>query len=122
MKNSTIRIVLPFHYTIGEIGVYTGREIETAYDASCEALENISQGLEMPEVEQDDKYDLRQQIDWVVLKKQKEDLLKVIDENSNSETKDSLTGILNLIDSIQDHAVDVMGMSEKIVFNLEDEE
>jgi hypothetical protein len=66
-------------------------------------------------------------IDWELLKKQKKTLLNVIDSKFNSEPMlkksviEDLTGILNLVDSIQDYAVDVMGVDEKTVFDLHEE-
>ena len=120
-KSNDIRIVLPFLYTIGEEGQYIGRTIETAYDASQEALEEIANGMDMPEVEQDDKYDIRR-IDWEQLKSQKLLVLEAIDDTNSERIADALTGILHLIDDIQDHAVDVMGINEKTVFNLSEDD
>ncbi len=59
-------------------------------------------------------------IDWVALKAQKQDLLAVITTAEGSK-RDSLNGILHLIDSLQDYAVDVMGIDEREVFHLIDE-
>ena len=80
-------------------------------------------------------------IGWEALRKQKLDLLKVIDHIENSETnplnpfansmtgeekadaEESLTGILHLIDGIQDEAVEKGEATEKEVFgDLSDEE
>lgn len=75
-----------------------------------------------------------QDIDWHKLKGQKLDLLKTIkgldiaaiaaDSAGNPKTAelllrqiDSIQGIINLIDGIQDYAVDVCGMDENEVFN-----
>jgi hypothetical protein len=58
-------------------------------------------------------------IDWGLLKKQKASLLDVIETISskdNEQKKDDLTGILHLIDAIQDYAVDSMGLQEDEVF------
>jgi hypothetical protein len=58
-------------------------------------------------------------IDWKLLKKQKIHLLKVINKDAvTPKEKESLEGMLNLLDSLQDYAVDVMGIDEKTVFNL----
>jgi hypothetical protein len=58
-------------------------------------------------------------IDWKLLKKQKIQLLKVINKDAvTPKEKESLEGILNLLDSVQDFAVDVLGVNEKEVFNL----
>jgi hypothetical protein len=58
-------------------------------------------------------------IDWKLLKKQKFQLLKVINNDAvTPKQKESLEGILNLLDTVQDFAVDVLGINEKEVFNL----
>lgn len=65
-------------------------------------------------------------IDFKMLKKQKASLLKVLDNipKKSVPTKEvkkldkDLTGILNLIDSIQEIAVDEYGVKEKAVFKL----
>ena len=66
-------------------------------------------------------------MDWELLKKQKQDLMKamtivVCNDAPNSIILDSLEGILNLIDAMQDFAVDAMGVDEDIVFDLDKEE
>jgi hypothetical protein len=67
-------------------------------------------------------------VDWAQLKKQKQELLKAIEEaenkygNPNPERADALNGILNLIDSIQDYAVDTCGLSEELVMLTEAKE
>jgi len=67
-------------------------------------------------------------IDWALLREQKEDLLSVIhllqseSDESAQKQADSLIGILHLIDSIQDEAVDSGEFTEKEVFgNVKDE-
>jgi len=61
-------------------------------------------------------------MDWKLLREQKLDLLNVIDlhQRKTDEAKkrqiSSLFGILHLIDSIQDEAVDVDGLDESEVF------
>ena len=67
-------------------------------------------------------------INWKLLKKQKKSLLETIDymgrKNMVSSGKhykelvDDLTGILNLVDTIQDYAVDTLGIDENEVFDL----
>jgi hypothetical protein len=129
-KSNKIRIVLPFEYTLGEMGKYnTKRKLESVYDCAVEALAEIADGIEMPEVEQDIKFDLSN-IDWAMLRKQKEDLFFIVmNDGTNVQINqeramiiESLEGIISLIDDIQDHAVDVIGLSEKKVFNLSDDE
>jgi hypothetical protein len=59
-----------------------------------------------------------EEIDWQLLKEQKETLLNVL-SNSNNEVEIShLNGIINLIDSIQDYAVTYLCIEESKVFNL----
>ena len=57
-------------------------------------------------------------IDFKDLKGQKQTLLEKIDKAKTKKEKDNLTGLLNLIDTIQDEAVDKHGYSEKDVFDL----
>lgn len=66
------------------------------------------------------------QIDFPMLKEQKIHLLEVIDivEKSNvvsQDQYDSLIGILHLIDSIQEYAVDELGYDKHVVLNLTEE-
>ena len=59
-----------------------------------------------------------EEIDWELLKEQKETLLNVL-SNSNNEVEIShLNGIINLIDCIQDYAVTYLCIEENKVFNL----
>lgn len=116
-ENDNVRIVLPFEYSIGDDSKYFERTLETPDDCIDEALNELADGIIEPQVELDTRYDLSN-INWELLKKQKVDLLYAIDATPDSIIADSLEGILNLIDSIQDHAVDVMGLPEKTVFNI----
>jgi len=57
-------------------------------------------------------------IDFKSLRKQKTTLINVIAKSTTTKTqKDNLTGILLLIDLIQDTAVDKYGFTEDEVFN-----
>jgi hypothetical protein len=74
-------------------------------------------------------------IDWKLLKEQKKTLLDVINlaetvlsNNSkeeivkpSQELVEDLTGILNLVDTIQDYAVDILKVDENEVFDLHEE-
>lgn len=64
-------------------------------------------------------------IDFTILRNQKGTLMHIIDEydplNEENEPED-LTGILHLIDAIQDYAVDELKIPEMLVFNFEEEE
>ena len=90
-------------------------------DQIVELIENSAKGNDM-----EDQPEFIQKIDWKLLRKQKLTLLETIDdmEKRNSEYyKDSiedLTGILHLIDSLQDYAVDEMGIDETEWDNLEE--
>ena len=56
-------------------------------------------------------------IDWEMLKEQKAHFVSVIYSGElKSDQKEALEGILHLLDAIQDHAVDSMGISEEEVF------
>ena len=56
-----------------------------------------------------------QSIDWELLRKQKSTLVKFQCNNAN----DAVDGIINLIDGLQDYAVDMLGLSEMLVFGLD---
>jgi hypothetical protein len=60
-------------------------------------------------------------IDWEQLKKQKATLTKVVFNTQDGEVWDDLEGLLNLIDAIQDYAVDELGVEENVVFDLTEE-
>ena len=76
--------------------------------------DTIESSIGMPE--------FMQKIDWKLLKKQKKTLLENIDdmEKKNAEyykeTIDDLNSIINLLDSLQDSAVDDYGLEEVLVF------
>jgi hypothetical protein len=59
-------------------------------------------------------------IDWKLLRDQKQVLIKMIDKTKGDD-KTGLSGILTLIDAIQDYAVDTLGVPEKDVFLFIDE-
>lgn len=59
-------------------------------------------------------------IDWELLKEQKAALLDVLANLKNDKQEKLLEGILCLIDSIQDEAIDA-GLSESLVFSSEEE-
>jgi hypothetical protein len=65
---------------------------------------------------------LIKRINWKLLRRQKQDLLNVINKKATTiKQKESLEGILNLLDSIQDLAVDVLKVDEWEVFKFHDE-
>jgi hypothetical protein len=63
-------------------------------------------------------------IDFTTLRTQKTTLLKVIDqlENDGNSNADDLTGILHLIDALQDYAVDELDIPAMHVYDFELEE
>lgn len=64
-------------------------------------------------------------MDWEMLRAQKLSLLQIIEKlrgMKDNERADDLTGILHLIDALQDFAVDELEISSTIVFDFEAEE
>lgn len=61
-------------------------------------------------------------IDWSELRKQKSSLIRTISGMLEGEEQDNLTGILHLIDAVQDYAVDELEISSIHVFDFEEEE
>jgi len=59
-------------------------------------------------------------IDWEMLREQKNMLLDIYDSTNSKKTKDLVLGIIYLFDNIQDYAVDVLNIDESKVF-VEDE-
>lgn len=57
-------------------------------------------------------------IDFPLLKEQKKALLKLIEDIDNVPVLEKLEGVINLINEVQDLAVDVYGMDENEVFDL----
>jgi len=69
--------------------------------------------------------DFIKEINFDQLKEQKKDLIQVVtylEKQGLKKMSGSLEGILNLIDKVQDIAVDKLGYDEKEVFDLESEE
>lgn len=60
-------------------------------------------------------------INFPLLKKQKQSLLKVIENTDNVKILEHLGGIISLINSLQDEAVDNHGYKESTVFKLSKE-
>jgi hypothetical protein len=63
-----------------------------------------------------------EKIDFTTLRTQKSALLTAMRKICNDKESDDLDGIVHLIDAIQDYAVDIMGISEMLVFDFEKEE
>lgn len=82
-----------------------------------ETIENAVINPEMPE--------FIKKIDFITLRSQKTSLLAVIENLKDIKFQqafiDDLDGILNLIDTIQDAAVDDYGLDENLVFSLHPE-
>ena len=58
--------------------------------------------------------DFFESIDWELLRERKSALLKIVDDHP------ALEGLLTLVDSVQDYAVDELGMPETVVFQFEE--
>jgi hypothetical protein len=67
-------------------------------------------------------------IDWQLLKEQKQLLIEIIWNEKPTEFKlteqhtDAIEGIINFLDTIQDYAVDDLGIPEDEVFKFEEKE
>lgn len=67
--------------------------------------------------------DFIEKIDWELLQQQKQTIIEISEMGCFAEKDyDNFNGLLELIDSLQDYAVDVLGIDENVVFNLEDNE
>jgi hypothetical protein len=64
--------------------------------------------------------DLIEAIDWVKLRHQKKALIMVISNSVDYTTKSRLNGILDLLDNLQDFAVDTLDKNETDIFTFED--
>lgn len=64
---------------------------------------------------------LIENMDWVLFNDQKEFLINMYNKTSSSSIKvlELLDGIINMMDAIQDYAVDEMGMDERVVFDTD---
>ena len=62
-----------------------------------------------------------EKIDFDLLKKQKSKLFDIIRDSDNIETVDLLEGLIVLINSIQDIAVDEYNYNENEIFDLNNE-
>jgi hypothetical protein len=60
------------------------------------------------------------EIDWKQLNKQKLSLIRAIDSTEDKEQKENLDGILQLLDELQDDAVDIEGFDSDKIWGYED--
>lgn len=58
-------------------------------------------------------------INWSLLREQKAELLRVISNAEDNHSIELLTGIVHLIDGVQDYAVENLDFPEKIIFGNE---
>lgn len=130
LQTGDVEDLFPFHMdVIDGIELTDGRTIseirfcqETNIPEELRAM--YAKGLR----QSDETPQLISKIDFTTLRTQKKTLIEMIDdmEKKNAEYyKDdvsNLSGILNLIDSLQDFAVDVMGLNPINVFDFELEE
>jgi hypothetical protein len=61
-------------------------------------------------------------IDWKLLREQKQFLLDIISCEEGIPKIQHLRGIVHLLDALMDYASDDMGLGDKMVFNLNEEE
>jgi hypothetical protein len=55
-------------------------------------------------------------MDWKLLRKQKAELLKIIEDIDNVKQLERLEGLIVFLDHFQDTAADEPGLSERVVF------
>lgn len=60
-------------------------------------------------------------IDWDLLRKQKIALVDISPEHLTHDQEDALSGVISLIDSIQEYAIVQLGMKEEDIFIQENE-
>lgn len=107
-----------------------GNDIAEKYVSIWQPLEhmNINQIVELIEsgacgTDGNDAPEFIQGIDWSELRNQKRILLETINNDAvDPEHKEGLEGILALIDSLQDHAVDELKILEMQIYDFEAEE
>lgn len=68
-----------------------------------------------------------QKIDWKLLREQKQAVSNLINRTRctielEEDDSNALEGIVHLIDALQDYAADEMGLGDKIVFNLPEDD
>ena len=98
-----------------------GEERASEYVNVWEPLDTytVDQIIDLIESAQPEVPEFIQNIDWELLKEQKLSLLDLVNKNNESLTDkqiDALDGIIGLIDSLQDSAVDDYGFEEERVF------
>ncbi len=80
-------------------------------------IQVIEDGIETPELPE-----VLKDVDWKLLREQKQSLLKVINDCDNVPVLEHLEGILVFLDNIMDSAVDEYGLAEVQVFGESEEE
>jgi hypothetical protein len=87
-------------------------------DQIIQCIENGARGTDI-----EDYPEFIRKIDFTTLRTQKTLLLETINNDAvDPEHKEGLEGILNLLDGLQDYAVDEMGMNPVDVFDFDLEE
>ena len=80
-----------------------------------ETIENaIVNDTELPE--------FMKNVDWSLLREQKKSLLEVLENIDDVPKLEHLEGIVVFIDAIQDAAVDLYGLDENLVFEMDKDE
>ena len=66
------------------------------------------------------KKDFFQNTDWDLLREQKDELTNLLltEHLLSPKQYEALAGVINLLDYMQDYAVDVIGLDEQLVFNF----
>jgi len=107
MKNNEVKLMIIHNF----IDWFTNNEEER--NKLKNEAENYVNEDHVNEIEQAEPIpEFLAKMDWKLLREQKQYLL-----NTGIETE-PMGGIINLIDVIQDYAVDSLGLSEKKVFNF----
>jgi len=73
----------------------------------------------MADASTDMEYEVKnfaESIDWALLKEQKQFLLDEVTTRTDSETVETIDGLLNFLDAIQDFFADNVGLGEDTVF------
>lgn len=97
----------------------TVKDLADLIEGGADNLEKMIKNLTTP----NPALDLIKGIDWSKLRNQKRDLLTAMSRICNDGEVDGLTGILHLIDAIQDCAVDQLKIvEEKDAYDTEDED
>ena len=135
LETGDVQDLYPFHMdVIDGIELTDGRTVsEIRFCQESNIPEELKALYAKHNVQPDETPQLIRKIDFTTLRTQKKTLIEIIDEYErllnvqyqkgiNDDKISDLSGILNLIDCLQDYAVDVMGLNPIDVFDFELEE